>query len=170
MTQLLSQADSKQSELKDIDQLITELQNDVVESARLFPAASMAQQHLIYDDPGVKVDRCQCSPWDEVVPLFDEGFLKARHAASVFQDPLARAFTVMLQTQAIEYWKEALEALRHPRKKKSKEENKEEAPPLDKGEAPLNDVLRFVQQMEKDDESQSRASVTEGRGSEDRPW
>lgn len=171
MTLLRLQSTSKEAALKDIDGLIGDLQKGVVLSARAFPEASIAQQRLIYEDTGAKDDKCQCSPWDEVVPLFDEGYLNARQAAAVLIEPAGRASATLLQEKAIQNWKEALAAL-HERKpkeiKKQAQQRQEEQPQQE--ESDLNDVLRYVQEMEQDDRSGPQTVAPMGGRGADRPW
>jgi len=164
--------------LKDTEDLLPDVQTAALETADGFLPAALVRQKKAFNGTGP--DRCQCQPWDEVVPLFAAGYRHAQRAKEVLDqktaDTSAQASIIPLQEGAIKDWKEALEKLRAKPKGGAKKQEKqgggtpeqEKTPPKEE-QKELNSVLRFVQQMESDDRSKPLIKVP-GNKEVDRPW
>lgn len=165
--------------LDEIDPLMVELQASVLGAADYFLAVVLARQAESFKGDA----RCQCRPWDEVIPLFSEGYSKASLAERYlkngnFKDSIVGG----LQKSAVEKWKEALVKMRakSTSKKQSsqQEEQKNEDQPQSKDQdrqqqdIKLNETLRLVQEMENDDRStpQQVKTVSGSSKGEERPW
>ncbi|MGA8165060.1 MAG: hypothetical protein WB791_08575 [Waddliaceae bacterium] len=114
--------------------------------------------------------RCQDQPWNVTIPLFIQGLLSAEDSKETLEATNKAAEAMSSQEEAVRYWKEALENMRHPRE----EEKEEEAPPQEgpapePEEAPVQDVLRLLQQMEREDRGLRPEGVTVPKEGE-RPW
>ncbi len=99
--------------------------------------------------------RCQCTPWDEVLPLFHEGYQGAQNAALLLANPSKGSRKAMaLQEVSIKKWKEALKKMKEPKKpRKEKAPQKQEVqkeanqpPPI-----PMQQNLQLLQEMESED-------------------
>jgi tetratricopeptide (TPR) repeat protein len=120
-------------------------------------------------------ERCQCKPWNQVIPLFEKGREAAKEAMEWINKGKRPRLAMLLQEKALKYWREALEKLRHPdEEKKPPEEKKpepppEEPPPLEEDQsASVDEVLRLLQQMDKDDRRPEPGQTTPQKGT--RPW
>lgn len=172
MNQLRFQLSAGDPFLKEIDTMVSDLQTGVLDSASLFTAGAIAGQRRIFDDPGFKGDRCQCRPWNNVVPLYDEGYVKAMQAKIALGSLEGSIYADRFQLQAIEAWKEALALLKEPEREQAAEEQSLASPSknIPPAGTALNDVLRNVQEMENDDRSRPIAGGTGPGGGGDMPW
>lgn len=176
----------------EIDHLLPDLQQLVMTEARQFLDAVLAGQKQVFSAFSQAKTHCQCHPWNEVIPLFGEGYMNAG-----FSDTLLKAGDLKigsnqrLQKKAIDYWKEALAKLRNPSSSQSPKSSPEKqepnqhsdkqesgqqseqqdlSPKNETGSAKLNEILRMVQEMEKDDQSKPQQVKTNSDKGEERPW
>lgn len=167
----------KQSNFKEANELVQLVQRSVINVADDFLDAAVAQQKKAFAGNGD--NSCQCRPWDEVVPLFNAGFLQALGANEILEKrnitPSVMAAVEQMQESTVNNWKEALAKLRAKptSEKKTAEEKKSEEEKqnqnAESGKQELNNVLRLVQDMENDDRSKPRVKVSGVKGME-RPW
>ncbi len=119
-------------------------------------------------------ERCQCKPWNRVIPLYIEGERAAVIAEELLENDPEDPFAMRKQEEAVKYWKEALHALRHPEEETEEEEEKEdekqeEPPPQEEEEKqPIGEVMRQLQQMHREDKRPVSGSQQTQKGI--RPW
>lgn len=149
----------------DIQELLPIIQQVVLARADRFTPALLVEERAAYS--ANKEDSCQCHPWNDVVPLFGEGYSAARRALEFPK----QSVTPSLQ-EALRAWKEALEKMRAPKKQMTPHQNvkeKEAVPqPIQRG-IRANDAIRLVQEMELDDQSKVDRKL-QGSSGDDRPW
>lgn len=153
------------------------LQQLTVEEAQTFSQAVLSHQTAIFRSLQSQL-RCQCHPWDEVIPLFYAGYRHAVIAATYakqenreLQDSVEESIK-----QAIISWKEALTKLRappsqskQPESKPQKQEPSDSQPPSEPQNTKLYELLRTLQDMEQDDKSKPVFKTATG-GEDNRPW
>lgn len=183
ISQLRQQIAEDEEDLTDLGNLTSELQQLTIHAADDFPEAVILQQKEAFNQEDPRKARCQCRPWDEVIPLFSEGYTAAEAVNELLQKKEVKQRLIeSLQKTTIERWKEALAKMRassstskQPSQgqvsssQQSPEEN--ETSRKEQQNAALNEILRLVQQMEKDDHSKPifKAASTSNKG-DDRPW
>lgn len=120
-------------------------------------------------------ERCQCKPWNRVIPLFLKGETAAKLAESYLKQDPDDPQGMRKQEEAVKYWKEALHALRHPEKEEKKDDKEEKRqeeppPPQEEGEEkqPIEEVMRQLQKMHRDDRRPASGSRQTQKGI--RPW
>ncbi|CDR34615.1 vWA domain-containing protein [Criblamydia sequanensis] len=143
-----------------------------------FDEAVLLIQTLGFNEDYSGKDRCQSVPWDDVNPLFDQGRLFLTEASSRMKPILKKLEDLLYIDQAIFSFKDALEAIDHPKggngckgspqKKKEEEEPEEsEAPkPSDQQE---EDVLKNLMEMEQEDAGFREEKAEPPKGVE-KPW
>jgi tetratricopeptide (TPR) repeat protein len=176
MEQLQEKIPEHEKGLADVDRLMPELQLSILHSAGLFPAAAIAQQKEAFSAADKGQDRCQCHPWDEVVPLFNQGYVFAERAHHRLENRASSPGDITrLQKLAIDRWKDALQKMRSssaaPQKQEKPEQVSQQKELQEKKQnAKFNEILRTVQDMENDDRSQPQQLKASGSKREDRPW
>jgi Ca-activated chloride channel family protein len=139
-----------------------ESQSQVFETAKPFLNAVGFEENKAFQTEGGK-DRCQAQPWNEVLPLFEEG------VRAINRPDLA----LSNQETALEKWEEALEKLKHPKgtfsgscygggaksqQQKNQQNDKEKNQPQ---QAPMQEVLRELIDMNQEDRlPQAKPSAT----------
>lgn len=143
-------------------------QIDTIETVALFLTSVLNFQIAAYQNGG-----CQCKPWDEVIPLFNQGYSAATEAAKILQEtnPDQRA-AMLKQELALKYWQEALELLNKgkqgpppPQKENEKSQESEKAP---SETTTKEDILRSLLEMYQEDRI-PRAAPKQIQQAE-RPW
>jgi hypothetical protein len=182
LSRLKEQVEGDEKELEEVEHLLPELQEIVLKAANRFLEAVLAHQNESFSKGGDTA--CQCRPWDEVIPLFSDGYANAESAMQHLKMKAPNSGSIQyLQKRAIDYWKEALIRMRSSTTKQPKEEPQKQSSPqtpaesqkdLSKGDqqqnSSLNEVLRFVQEMENEDRSKTQQLKTGSTKTEERPW
>ncbi len=107
---------------------------------------------------------CQCKPWKQVIPLFVKGEMAAISAQKILKDNPEDPLAMIKQEEAVKYWKEALEKMRHP-----DEDQTPPSPPQEKEpQTSMDEVMRQLQNMSKDDRKPKPDSKEPQKGI--RPW
>lgn len=142
-----------------IHKMTVDAQSEVLEQAQPFLAQVFIQQVKEFQE---SKRRCQKRPWDEVIPLFNEGWENAKTAQ------IRGIKTIDFQEKALQKWKEALEKMILPRETpESQSEKPSQAE--SKGLKNLNQILTELQEMEHDDKS-SPLIETRPSKKEEMPW
>lgn len=167
MLSLRGQASPDKEMAGEIDRMIADLQGAVLTSAEGFVKAAIAQQKRAFHAPEVNADRCQCRPWDEVMPLFSAGEIQARTALDLIGGGEAWTAAERRQTRAVSEWKEALAKLREAPKKAEVKKEEEKG-----GEAPQSfaPLLRHLQEMDMDDRGLLELQEAKGTGEVEKAW
>ncbi|MEI8366580.1 MAG: hypothetical protein WCF65_09220, partial [Parachlamydiaceae bacterium] len=151
-------------------EVLTAMQPLVLKTADSFLPALVAEQIVAFSIN--QANSCQCRPWDEVIPLFSEGYAAARHANELLGQQYNREEVTQWLKAAVRAWKEALEKMHASASNKQPVPNQkmtEAAAKLKETKASANDVIRQIQEMELDDRSKINLKVQGSRG-DDRPW
>jgi hypothetical protein len=181
LNRLRQQMEGREQISPEIDTLLLQAQARVLVTADPFLKDAVRQQVQAFTSPLVPQQedfRCQEKPWDDVIPLFNKGYLDAQQAKNLLADARRRS-AAPLQERTLKSWKEALDKLRNfkpfPQNKPQAggggagEQTKE----LEKQAQPqgtsLNDVLRLLQEMEQDDQSKPKLFEIPVK-QEERPW
>lgn len=153
---------------------IAKAQKAAVNSATPFLEAVYLQQVSDFRQPGSLEERCQAHPWDEVLPLFEQGYRAASDAAGGTHPSL------QLQEEAMHNWNKALGLLKKPKSAfkgtcqksgggggASPEKGSEKTAPEEKPAVPMNQVLHNIQQMDEEDRKPQKAPLPP-KG--EKPW
>jgi hypothetical protein len=129
-------------------------QHDVLVQATPFIPAVLKQQNLSFHQAKDPADSCQQSPWDQVIPLFDQGHQAAQMAEKQLnRSPLNPAGIMNNQGQTIENWQRALNLLLHP-----PEQVKQKNVPTSEQ---MTETIRQIQEMYLEDQSQPQQKIEE---------
>jgi hypothetical protein len=134
------------------------------------PFFSAVIEKEIREFPG----RCQCKPWNKVIPLFEKGREAAEKSLDLIRKGERPELAMKEQEKAIKYWKEALEKLRHPDEEEEpppQPEQQPEAPtppPEPEESTSIDEVMKLLQQMDQDDRRPEPTETTPQQGL--RPW
>lgn len=184
---LKRQLPEDEKDLAEADRLMPELQQSTLNAADLFPIVVLEKQKEAFSADSTEKNRCQCRPWDEVIPLFSQGYAHAELAYRRLQAGSFNPGSIRRQQKsAVDKWKEALLKMRsspsaaqqEKQQQQQQQEQKQSAQPeMQKDQlqekqqnAKLNGILRLVQDMENDDRSQPQQLKTTGSKVEERPW
>lgn len=116
--------------------------------------------------------RCQYHPWNEVIPLFQQGItLAAKAAKNLKENPLDLNKVMLDQEKILDLWNEALAQLRAPKKSESCHAAPLSTQPSQNGQPPaesFEDIARLIQQMNYEDKRPAApaAQLKEGL----KPW
>lgn len=157
-----------------IDQLmkhISQAQKKVVTLAEPFLASVYAEQVRDFQEGGSIEEKCQAHPWDEALPLFEEGYFSASQAAYM---P-----STALQEKTEEVWTKTIALMKKPKSafkgtcfggSSTKGAGKESAKPKpEPSQVPMNQILHNVQQMEQEERVPLQGAPAAPKGVE-RPW
>lgn len=162
--------------LDDADQLILSLQKSALNTASQFPDSIIKEQIAAFRSENEQASHCQCHPWDEVIPLFSEGYDYASGATrGLEEDSSARGTIEAWQIKAEALWKEALhKMLSTSSQSKQKTPQQEDMPPTsqqkEEQEPQLYDILQTLQNMEQDDRSRPAFEQATSSQGDDKPW
>ncbi len=109
-------------------------------------------------------EKCQCQPWKQALPLFFKGEDAAREAVNLLLGEKDLYQAMGKQEDALRFWKEALRSMRDP-----KEEKQPESAPTQEQEKPsVQEILRMLQNMAKEDKPIKEEQAPPKQGI--RPW
>lgn len=150
---------------KEVETLLKDAQEQTLTAAKSFISDVLAQE--IADFPA----RCQCKPWNAVIPLYESGLDAAHDAEAAIGAHHAPRSVLGHQEKALKDWREALDKLRHPEEEKKPEappEQQQQPPPPEPQPASTEQVLEELQRMEQLDQRPQPAHVVPKEGT--RPW
>ena len=111
---MMPEASSKREQIHTV---LKKQQQDVVVLAAPFISAVLKEQNRLFRNPKDSSFRCQKSPWDQAVPLFDNGYQLAKSAdKELGLDSLNIQEIEIKQEQTVKDWEEALQLLLIPPK------------------------------------------------------
>jgi tetratricopeptide (TPR) repeat protein len=160
---------SEMKEKEPFNAKLAKAHSEVLEAVSSFLPVVIALERRNYSQ------RCQRKPWEDVIPLFNQGIQSALNAKESLNNFLTLPQSIRSQEQTLEYWQEALNALQKPLTKQdqfcenqnnktsdesfSKESNEEE---------PIQNVLRLLLLMDQEDQKLQPASIEVQKGT--KPW
>lgn len=159
----LSQNINKQSEL--IDLILRDSQQSTMKTVEPFLSSVLAKETLDFPKS------CQCKPWDQVIPLFEKGRVAAKEAMQRVHLRQKVLPTMILQENALKFWREALEKLKHPEQGSTESpQQNQPPPPSNPNQQPqsTDQVLKLIQQMDQEDQLPNSTEQYIQQG--ERPW
>lgn len=147
---LLAQVIADEADKKGrIQAILNDQQQVVLANASPFIPTVLKEQEILFQQAQGPASGCQQSPWEQVIPLFDQGLQAAQSAAKQLKgDELTPRNIVIEQKQTIKDWEQALNFMQHP--------PKQNPPPTDGKSAPQNltETFRLIQEMYLEDQPQ----------------
>jgi hypothetical protein len=139
----------------EMEKILKNSQKRVLGSIPLFISAVLKEEKKNFTQKNSK-DKCQKTPWNQAIPLFDKGAQEAQEAHELLskQPPLSES-ALEQQTSGIKFWKKVLDMLKNPPSPESDSSNqKSESSPTPIQQAPTNpdDTLRLLQEMQLQDQ------------------
>lgn len=181
--QLQPQSSEDIQDWKEVYQQLSPLQQQTVEKADTFLPSVINQQNDAFSSSDSSLSRCQCHPWDEVIPLFYQGYQQAKLAATFARKKnkdLQENHRVKEWTKkAVVFWKEALNKMNNassPSEQPKTEPEPQQNEPYNQDTqnhqeaTQLHNLLRTLQNMEQDDRSKPAFKTATGTGGESKPW
>ncbi len=177
-----------QENLKEINPLVLLIQQQLIEALPHFYTHTYQWQLEKFQTMGASASTCQQHPWDEVFPLFDKGFQAAKEA--LIKDKVL----LLKQQEAKSFLKQALNLLKKPlnsfnhscldnqetdqrkatdqkdqaNKQKVPSQSHSSPPSQTQPQAPFNQVLRQLIDMNQDDTLPVIAKPI--KGGAEKPW
>lgn len=140
----------------EMDIILKNNQQDVLKHVPLFIAAVLKEEQERFAQSDQKL-RCQKTPWNQAIPLFDSGAREAENGNTLLslQPPHAES-ALEPQTLTVKYWKKVLDLLKSPPSAESNQPQPSETNPQPIPEKPsnANDVLRLIQEMQLQDQKE----------------
>lgn len=186
LNDLRRQVKGDKTSFSEIASLMPSLQQLTLKMADRFLGLVLKQQEEAFNSTDNRKSRCQCHPWDEVIPLFSEGYMAANVAQKYLEDKHFSLSSIeLLQKSTVDYWKKALEKMKAPYDSSLQDASKSYENPLQeqskktiqpevelKQDDKLNDSVRLIQEMEAEDRSKPQQLKTSSGATkgEERPW
>lgn len=149
LAQLIPQKSSLQEKRK---QILSAAQQAVLTRADRFILAVLKDQASHYQEANGPNSGCQQSPWDQVIPLFDHGFLSAQGARELLEASSDNPQMIAAQQeQTLQDWQQALNLLMNPPQQSQQNKTGGASSSTPKN---LADTFRLVQEMYLEDQAQ----------------
>jgi len=136
-------------ESKDLENGFTEIlhetQENALETAEPFLDQVIEKQKIEYQKTKIPI------PWEEVLDSFQRGLYSAQDAKQLLEKNVLPSQALLRQEKALKYWQEALRKLEPPSAVEAKPEEIKESVEEGEGVHSIEEVLRNLQEMEKDD-------------------
>lgn len=141
------------------ESILKSQQTDTLKRAALFIPAVLKAQKESYEQVLPSDSRCQESPWDQIIPLFDHGYRAAQAAEKKLLEEKIDFQTVLAdQKQTVKDWQQALDLLLHPPQQgaqgKSGAGGTGPSPSTSATSKDLNETFRLIQEMYMQDQAQ----------------
>lgn len=144
-------SDSLQQEIKAI---FNQTQKQIDESTKQFIPSVNALETVRFQQIGkVIYPRCQQKPWDQVIPLFEEGYQAIFGVQNLNKDQQINLNTNQ-QEKAIHVWKQALQLMQDnlaASATTAEEQQQNQEQPVNGESDKINEVLYLIQEMEAED-------------------
>lgn len=149
IAQLIPSSDSQKEKLHAI--LKTE-QKAVLTRAILFIPAVLKEQNSRFHTVNGPGTGCQQSPWDQVIPLFDHGFLAAQSGEKLLTDSATNMQMIAAQQEQTLYdWQQAFNLLLNPPPQSRQKQGGGASSSAPKN---LAETYRLIQEMYLEDQAQ----------------
>ncbi len=169
LNELYEQAIAHESVDREVEELLSAMQAEVMETAKTFNRAAIAQQKV--DFSGHK--RHLKYAWDEIIALFSEGQQAAQKAGELLAAAGQQGGAMPWQETAIKKWREALTKFHAgvaAEEQKAAPENPTAPATSLSQQAAFDDLLSQLQEMESDDRSRPELQTSPSNKGEERPW
>ena len=147
---LLAQLKKEMSGDEQVHALLVGMENKTLEVANNFIERVLIQQNEHFKGSEEKASaRCQKYPWEQVIPLFENGYRSARLAqAQLSENPSRLSLALSDQYFTIKYWTQALDFLRRFSKNSNGQEDQSDSPQKDEN---MQEIFQALQKMESED-------------------
>lgn len=177
--QLVSQVMQLPSDQRSSSSLYSQSIHDAMRQTQKTPLLALAsfvpvvmtQQKRAFEIRGKREGTCQKSPWDEVIPLYFLGENAAQRAGEALAQG-ATSLSNVLDDQKVAYrkWLKALELLKDGKSTThTNEAQNERIPGVPAQSLTIEDTLKLLQQMDRDDRQKEIKSPVV-KGGDGRPW
>ncbi|CUI17881.1 hypothetical protein PNK_2283 [Candidatus Protochlamydia naegleriophila] len=161
LTQLAHLAESSpNSSNADLLSIIRKQQDDTLKQAAPFiPSLLDAQKSAFNNQKG---SHCQSHPWNQVIPLFEKGYLAAKQAKVwMALQPFQALALFDQQKQTVKNWQQALKILEQAASSAEPESNQNQPPQSQKSSAKedSNETLQMIQEMQSQDQPQKKGQA-----------
>lgn len=178
LTTAVQQSLEDGSHIADGKTILSDILEVNLNAAMAFPTTVIAQEKEAFSPSNENA--CQCEPWDEVMPLFFNGYHNGEQAKAILSYESLHAENahsiIVLLEKTLKDWKEALDILRskqkshnHPNSTQRNDEHQKSTGVKSEKNESFDTIIKFIQAMESDDRSQPAVVIFGGKG-EDRPW
>lgn len=149
----LAQANTNQEILYWIDYF----QKQTLKIAEPFISHVLDEEKELYQNISQPVtrSRCQRKPWDQVIPLFEQGEQMAKQLQSLLKMPLDLSTLSFQQEQMVMKWQLALNLLRQAPQEQTENTSAEQQSTAPR-EADIQEVFQTLQEMELEDRPQQQ--------------
>ena len=157
--ELMSDESSNHSSIQSI---LKNQQQAVLTFAAPFIPTVLDEQNARFREPKSPSSGCQQSPWDQVIPLFDQGLQAARRADKQLNTPSYKPQDIVAnQKLTIKNWQQALTLLLHPPKQNQSTPSNGESSSSASAPQNLSETFRLIQEMYLQDQSQPEQKTQE---------
>ncbi len=160
LTQLAHLAETSHADLISI--IKQQQDNTLNQAASFLPAVSNAQKSAFSNQKG---SHCQNHPWDQVIPLFEKGYLAAKQTKTwMALQPLQALALFDQQKQTIKNWQQALKLLEQASSSAEPEPDQNQPPQNEESQQSsakedLNETLQMIQEMQSQDQPQEKGQT-----------
>lgn len=132
--------------------ILKNLQQNMLTQALFFIPAVLKEEDKRYHQTTDKEVRCQQIPWDQVIPLFDQGFRLAQQTEKQFHISSIDYQTIINgEIQTIKDWQQALNLILNPPKQEANSSNSQK----------WTETYRQIQEMYLEDQSEPEQTSKE---------
>lgn len=140
-------------------EILKEAQALVLQSAKRFIEAVLKEQEALFHDPKTPDAACLESPWNQVIPLFDHGYLAAKSAEKLLAASTADYQVIAAQQeQTLQDWQQTLNLLNNPPPQKEQKRSGSTSSATPKN---LAETYRLIQEMYLEDQSKPQPVIGE---------
>jgi hypothetical protein len=145
---------------RQIPSILNQQQQAILAQAAPFIPAVLNEQKTRFQQATETASGCQQFPWEQVIPLFDQGWQAAERATQQLGDQNLKPQAVVAnQKQTIQAWQQALNLMLHP------PQQNRPSPSATTSSSPmpqnLTETFRLIQEMYLEDQSQPAKSIEE---------
>jgi hypothetical protein len=158
---LLSQSVENGDKESTVNKLLTNAWNSTIESANPFidRVLTIQTDRFRKTEGGASYLRCQQIPWNQVIPLFEDGYQSALIAKEELSNPSSQSLLALsAQRLTVGYWRQALNLLRESANHSGASSAKLES---DSSEKDISEVFNTLQEMEAGDAPKRHPSSRE---------
>lgn len=138
--------------LEQIQAILRDQQHTILSEATLFIPAVLKEQNEHFHQTTNIDSRCQETPWNQAIPLYDQGFQFAQKIDKQYQQEIVDLQPVIVgQIQTIKKWEQALNLILHPPQQKE----------VAKTDQQWTNTFRQIQEMYLEDQSQPQQTTKE---------
>lgn len=98
-----------------VNQILGEQQQEILTNTAPFIPTVLKEQEKLFQQGGENNSNCQQIPWNQAIPLYDQGYRALQRSLKVLESPsFDSPLIIALTDQAIKDWQQALKLILHP--------------------------------------------------------